>query len=1247
MKKTGIIFILFVQCLFAQTAEKKIWNLLLVNKRAEAQKEYEKEFVKKPASTIEQFLLGEFIKLESGEINFGEQFVSNFSSFPESKFYITPLLKQKFLIDDIHELGFNDLTYQKIDKLASLPIYQLPIIQYYKAISDRNRRDLAGYKKGIASLNALMDWQFCGVFENLNDSGIDIEYEPEIYPKNDKLFDGNSNGQLGWYYPKIMQYEGYHSFSNENEYGTGIIYSQLFVENPEEKEVYFNFGMSHAFKIFVNDVEVYLNTQNSMSDLNAFKLKLTLPKGMNRILLKSSISSGNSYFFFSIKDKNDQQITTFQYHTTYQPYVKSTYESLAVEEVIPDYEQYFLDKIQANPNAVLYQLMLFDAYFHNKKMELAEPIILKLDEQYPNSSIIKTRLANYYSEKGDNAKVNEIIKNIEQIDSDYYYSIASKAVDQNWIRTATVMELEKYREKSKKLQSTLFYELFDFIINARNSDIEAMLNNIDRLLKTSNNSEFYIVNFAPLYDSLEKDKQKTIQMLEDLVARRENFAALSKLVSYYNDANRKEDVKKIFTERINNYPYFIGVASDYITMLIDEKKYAEALDKVDQALMLYPYSFVLLEKKGMIHHYLKQEKEAEIYLRKSLEHNPENNALRKQIYDIKKIPDEIEVVDIKDKYKLIKERRNSKMKSDYGVVTLFDEYIVNILPEGGQKSKVVLIYEITGDSGIDEMKEYNLNTYGINLVKSEVIKKDGAIVPAEVGDDVLVFANLLVGDVVYVEYDFFSQSSGRFYKDFNLDCYFNSTYPSHESVFILLHPEEVTYQFQLFNGDIKPLKSKVNAKTCTTWRRLDVPAIPLLESYSKDYKDLTNTIKVSSIPSWKVIANWYADLVKKSIASDNATKKAFEQLFPKGTNGMSQEQIAKTIYTFISDNINYSSQDFRQSGYVPQKPSKTLSTRLGDCKDVSTLFVAFSELAGIQSNLVLVSTNDNSYNNLVLPSREFNHCIVRTQLDGRIYYLELTDKYLPFKALPVNLYKANALVISFDKVVNEKATIIPISFENALPNNIQSHSEVEVTDTEMIFTTKNIYSGSLKSYYNQLFSSATTEDVRKKELENNYQSLLNKTIVFNGAKVIQNEPQDSSIEFETTFKVADRLKNVGSLKILDIPFTEKVYTRNIINSEVRNYDIHYVYYENNWQYQSEILIKIGNGKKFTEIPEPKTFSFKNHRYSISFTLVDNQTLNIKREVMTTWDDISKEDYPSFKNYVNEILLTEEQIIGFK
>ena len=159
----------------------------------------------------------------------------------------------------------------------------------------------------IKDIPSIRDWQFCGVFENLNDSGIDIEYEPEVYPKNDKLFDGNSNGMLGWYNPSVPLREGYQIFSNESEYGNGIMYSQLFVENPETQTVFFNLGMSGSLKLFVNDVEVYGNTLSKMTDLNAYQLKLTLPKGINRILVKSSIQS-NSYFFLSLTDASNQKI---------------------------------------------------------------------------------------------------------------------------------------------------------------------------------------------------------------------------------------------------------------------------------------------------------------------------------------------------------------------------------------------------------------------------------------------------------------------------------------------------------------------------------------------------------------------------------------------------------------------------------------------------------------------------------------------------------------------------------------------------------------------------------------------------------------------------------------------------------------------------------------------------------------------------------------------------------------------------
>ncbi|NJM80557.1 MAG: transglutaminase domain-containing protein [Flavobacterium sp.] len=188
--------------------------------------------------------------------------------------------------------------------------------------------------------------------------------------------------------------------------------------------------------------------------------------------------------------------------------------------------------------------------------------------------------------------------------------------------------------------------------------------------------------------------------------------------------------------------------------------------------------------------------------------------------------------------------------------------------------------------------------------------------------------------------------------------------------------------------------------------------------------------------------NWYADLVKKNKKLDKVTISTFNEIFPNGITNLSETQRAEKIYNYIEENITYSYLDFRQSGYVPQKPSKTIETKLGDCKDLSTLFVTLAEKANLKSNLVLVLTNDNGLKSLPLPSSEFNHCIVKVTLENKDYFIEMTDKYLPFKSLPTSLYKANALVIEFDKIKNENAKLINLSLDNSLDNSKKSVTEI-------------------------------------------------------------------------------------------------------------------------------------------------------------------------------------------------------------
>ena len=1084
-------------------------------------------------------------------------------------------------------------------------------------------------------------------FENLNDSGLETEYEPELYAKNDKLFDANSNGKIGWYIPVNKQNEGYHFYTNESEYGEGIIYSQVFIDSPSDKDVVLNFGTSSSIKIFVNDVEIYANNMAEHTDLNAYRLKFKLAKGTNRLLVKFSSKGSNDNFFVSLTDEANNVISDIAFANTYKPYNKSTLEQLNPIEISPNFETYFKDLIVKNPDNVLYQILLFEAYSNNSKNDEANDIIEDLIKKYPKSSLIQVMLMTNYSNKKETQKVEEISKNMEVNDENYYYNILNKIQDQDWMKTANIVELEKYRDKAQTITSDMITILYDFVLASRKADVNLMIQKIEELFAKSDNNEFYITTFSSVYEQLKHDKSKAIAMLEDLVSKKENILALNKLKRYYKDANRKDDVEKIIHDLSNEYAYSNDFRSDYIDVLIDDKKYNEALTEVDKALANFPYSFDLMQKKGTIYNDLNNIKDAEKYFRQSLLHNSGNSSLRKQLYDITKTPDEIEEVATKDIYKVIKARRNSTLKGDFGVTTLLDEYIVNVLPEGGRKSKVTYLYEITSEKGIEEMKEYNLQSSSNNILKSEIVKQDGSIVPAEEGDGTLVFTDLKIGDVIYIQYERYENSYGRFYKDFDLSCYFNSYYPAVEVVFGFIYPSNTEYISSFINGTVPSTTKKINNKTCMIWKRTNVPAMALNEVYAPNFTDLTNTIRISTIKTWKEISNWYSDLVKKNLKLDKITKNTFAEIFPNGVTGVSQEEIAKKIYSYIENNIKYSSLDFRQSGYVPQKPSKTITTKLGDCKDVSTLFVALSQLAGLKANLVLVSTNDNGFTAMSLPSNDFNHCIVKVFIDNKEQFLELTDKYLPFKALPSSLYHANALVISFDKAENEQSKIIPIPFDNALRNISNSTSIITIDEKAKNFVNTFTVQGANKAYYNEMFSDATTEDVRKKKIEEDYNAKLKKVVALQSSKIIKNDIYDKDITFETQFSIAERIQTVGNLKITDIPFLDKVYTRDVIALESRKYDIDYFSYENNNEYNSEVILNIAADKKFSEIPESKTFTFKGHKYQITFELVKPNSLKVTRNVTLNWDKIAVADYPEFKKYVDDVIAAEEQIVGFK
>lgn len=1247
-KKYLLLLLLVVSFAKAQVNYDNVLNLLINNKRNEARALFDKQFGKIKSTNIDLLFLDAFLDEESGRIDFDEELIKSLEKLPNSEYYIAPFINRSFILSDVKDGMFNDLAYKKIDFLSTSPKFKdLAIVKYRKAIFERIRHLKEQSIKSFDDLGTIKSWQFCGVFENLNGSGLDIDYEPEMYAKNDKLFDANSNGKVGWYNPKKSQNEAYHFFGNESEYGAGIIYAQTFINSNEAKKYLLSFGANKGLKVFLNDKEVYYNQDIKRTNLDAYTVKIPLEKGFNRLLFKIELSNGADYFSASIKDLEGKVASDLSFSNTYMPYYVAKKDYNDIEEIPLYFEKYFDDLVKNNPNNILYKIFQFSAYEANYKKVKAYEALEGLNEKYPKSSFVNNYFVKYYNLLGDESqKIDEIYKNFEANDPEYYVNSLNKLTDSEWLKSAQISELERYRDISKKYKQRYVELMFDFIIKSRQGNINEMISQMDQLVIDSYNNEKILILATNLRYKLKNDTDKTIATFENLLKEKDIYEVSNTLSAHYKALNRKADVEKIIKEQILNHPHLNDFRTNYVDFLIKENKYDEALKLLNENLEYFPYSFVTLENKALIYGLQKNENEAAKYIRKSLEHNSGNSNLRKKLYDITKTPDEIEQVATKNIYDLVKKRRNSSLKTDYGVVTLLDEYIVNVLPEGGRKEKVTFLYEIVNENGIENLKEYGLSS-DFSILKSEAIKKDGSLIPAEKGDNTLVFSNLQIGDVVHISYENFDNRTGRFYRDFNISCYFNNSYPSVETIFGIIHPTGLNYQTDFTNGEIPSSTAKVNGKIVTIWKKNNIPGIPNEESYSPIFSDITNNIRIGTIKSWKDISNWYADLVKKNIKTDKVTLNTFKQIFPNGLDGLSQQEKAFSIYKYIESNINYSSLDFRQSGYVPQKPSKTIQTKLGDCKDVSTLFVVLSELAGLKSNLVLVLTNDNGYKSMKLPTTDFNHCIVKTIIDGKDVFLELTDKYLPFRALPLSLYKANALVISFDKSENEKAQIINIPFDNATANVSKTYSEVLISDKGKTFINKHIIQGSGKSYYNELFSNATTEDVRKKELESNFNSRLKKVISLESIKLLSNQVFANELTYESKFFISENIQKVGSLKIANIPFIDNIYTRDIIATETRTFDINYITYENNNQYDSEVILKIPEDKVFSEVPQGKTLSFKNHNYSIAYQLVDKHTLKVNRKANLSWDNISTNEYLDYKKFVEGVIEAEEQVVGFK
>lgn len=372
--------------------------------------------------------------------------------------------------------------------------------------------------------------------------------------------------------------------------------------------------------------------------------------------------------------------------------------------------------------------------------------------------------------------------------------------------------------------------------------------------------------------------------------------------------------------------------------------------------------------------------------------------------------------------------------------------------------------------------------------------------------------------------------------------------PINQSTFEIISDKNIEIGYKIFNdpdNKIKFEKNERKGQVIYTWTMADItpfklennhPGIlhsaPHIVAYVKGYETDNTSNKV--LGDIDLLYNYYFDFVKNLNLKPDPNVEALADEITK--NETQPEEKLKAIYQWVQQNIKYVAFENAYEGFIPREAKTVYERKFGDCKDMSSLITALAKAAGIENvNIAWVGTRriPYGYAELATPAVD-DHMIVVYEKDGKPYFLDATDRELPFGLPSIFIQGKEALVqkgnqFSVVKIpvvapkVNLQKEVVQLHFENAKCNGsgtaefnglLRSYIQNEIGDAKNRNRQDKIRGLLLKG--NNKFVLKNFEEIQPTDknlpYQISYEFALDNYLVTTGNQVFLNPILDKSLE---------------------------------------------------------------------------------------------------------------------------------------
>lgn len=204
------------------------------------------------------------------------------------------------------------------------------------------------------------------------------------------------------------------------------------------------------------------------------------------------------------------------------------------------------------------------------------------------------------------------------------------------------------------------------------------------------------------------------------------------------------------------------------------------------------------------------------------------------------------------------------------------------------------------------------------------------------------------------------------------------------------------------------------------WTLKNVPAFkeePYMTSET-DYISRVNFalshVKWPNQPVQEIMGSWTklnenlleSESFGRTITGNGFLKKQVEEI----TAGITEPLKKVTaIHDYVRKNLEWDG----TKDYYADPLKKVFEKKKGTAADINLALASMLEKAGIDVDMVLLSTRDHGFVRQSYPiARQFNYVVCLAFVDGKPIYLDATEKYLPVNVLPERCLNGQGLAIS-------------------------------------------------------------------------------------------------------------------------------------------------------------------------------------------------------------------------------------------